>query len=286
MYVQPPAVPHSRSGFGSKLMDPKHWNRTIEENPIANRLDVFHSFARQEGVCDITAVDRITAKDVRFLATELVVCLRSHPAAKVLQGIHGSVSDDLTALSKSVTTGMIGEDSVRRLLKAAIIKADDKTLWDEVLAFITASLSAIDTATRPLAPRSTETQDKSAPTAQTSTPRISVSEHHNLPVATVAPGCTVSSQSQSTSQYTTDYVTSSSEYREDTNLLLKNKLKGRLDIDTPGFLDAFFPSSDYQQTAERFLDRCKAGVVPAFHNAWDTWPDGAAETEVVTWLKL
>ncbi|KAG6238245.1 hypothetical protein E4U24_007204 [Claviceps purpurea] len=224
--------------------------------------------------------------DVRFLATELVVCLRSHPAAKILQGIHGSVSDDLTALSKSVTTGMVGEDSVRRLLKAAITKADDKTLWDEVLAFITASLSAIDTATRPLAPRSTETQDKSAPTAQTSTPRISVSEHHNLPVATVAPGCTVSSQSQSTSQYTTDYVTSSSEYREDTNLLLKNKLKGRLDIDTPGFLDAFFPSSDYQQTAERFLDRCKAGVVPAFHNAWDTWPDGAAETEVVTWLKL
>ncbi|CCE30833.1 uncharacterized protein CPUR_04682 [Claviceps purpurea 20.1] len=129
-------------------MDPQHWNRTIEENPIANGLDVFHSFARQEGVCDIAAVDRITAKDVRFLATELVVCLRSHPAAKVLQGIHGSVSDDLTALSKSVTTGMVGEDSVRRLLKAAITKADDKTLWDEVLAFITASHTAIDTATR------------------------------------------------------------------------------------------------------------------------------------------
>ncbi|KAG6157600.1 hypothetical protein E4U11_005175, partial [Claviceps purpurea] len=196
-------------------MDPKHWNRTIEENPIANGLDVFHSFARQEGVCDIAAVDRITAKgqsagvnsfaDVRFLATELVVCLRSHPAAKVLQGIHGSVSDDLTALSKSVTTGMVGEDSARRLLKAAITKADDKTLWDEVLAFITASLSATDTATRPLAPRSTEPQDKSATAAQTSTPRINVSEHHSLPVATVAPGCTVSSQSQSTSQYTTDY---------------------------------------------------------------------------------
>ncbi|KAG6252856.1 hypothetical protein E4U49_007590, partial [Claviceps purpurea] len=143
--------------------------------------------------------------DVRFLATELVVCLRSHPAAKVLQGIHGSVSDDLTALSKSVTTGMVGEDSARRLLKAAITKADDKTLWDEVLAFITASLSATDTATRPLAPRSTEPQDKSATAAQISTPRINVSEHHSLPVATVAPGCTVSSQSQSTSQYTTDY---------------------------------------------------------------------------------
>ncbi|KAG6241731.1 hypothetical protein E4U24_006016 [Claviceps purpurea] len=280
-------------------------NRTIEENPIANGLDMFHSIARRKGVCDIAAVDRILTKgewtdidlagqsagvnsfaDVQYLATELVVCLRSHPAAKLLQGIQGSVCDDLFALSQSVTTGMVGEDSARRLLKAAITKADDKTLWEEVLAFITASLSAIDTATRPLAPRSTEPQDKSATAAQISTPRINVSEHHSLPVATVAPGCTVSSQSQSTSQYTTDYVTSSSEYREDTNLLLKNKLKGRLDVDTPGFLHTFFPSSDYQQTAEKFLDRCKAGVVPAFHNGWETWPDGAAETEVVTWLKL
>ncbi|KAG6194043.1 hypothetical protein E4U10_003394 [Claviceps purpurea] len=194
-------------------------NRTIEENPIANGLDMFHSIARRKGVCDIAAVDRILTKgewadidpagqsagvnlfaDVQYLATELVVCLRSHPAAKVLQGIHGSVSDDLIALSQSVTTGMVGEDSARRLLKAAIIKADDKTLWDEALAFITASLSATDTATRPLAPRPTEPQDKSDTAAQISTPRINVSEHHSLPVATVAPGCTVSSQSQSPSQ--------------------------------------------------------------------------------------
>ncbi|KAG6301748.1 hypothetical protein E4U44_000407, partial [Claviceps purpurea] len=240
-------------------MDPQHWYRTIEENPVANGLDKFHSIARRNRVCDIAAVDRILTK-------ELVMCLQSHPAAKVLQGIHGSVLDDLTTLFDAVLTDSIEDDYVRRLLKAAVTKADDKTLWDEVLAFITASLTAIDTATRPLAPRSTEPQDKSATAAQTSTPRINVSEHHSFPVATVAPGCTVSSQSQSTSQYTTDYVTSSSEYREDTIILLKNKLKGRLDIDIPGFLDVFFPSSDYQQTAERFLDRCKAGVVPAFHN--------------------
>ncbi|KAG6132523.1 hypothetical protein E4U38_003303 [Claviceps purpurea] len=267
-------------------MDPQHWYRTIEENPVANGLDKFHSIARRNRVCDIAAVDRILTKDVRYLAIELVMCLQSHPAAKVLQGIHGSVLDDLTSLFDAVLTDSIEDDYVRRLLKAAITKADDKTLWDEVLAFISASLSATDTATGPLAPRSTEPQDKSATAAQISTPRINVSEHHSFPVATVAPGCRVSSPSQSTSQYTTDYVTSSSEYREDTNILLKNKLKGRLGIDTPGFLDAFFPSSDYQQTAERFLDRCKAGAVPAFHNGWDTWPDGAAETEVVTWLKL
>ncbi|KAG6210153.1 hypothetical protein E4U35_005884 [Claviceps purpurea] len=103
-------------------------NRTIEENPIANGLDIFYIFAKQKGVGDIAVVDRIIAKDVQYLATELVVCLRSHPAAKVLQGIQGSVSDDLFALSQSVTTGMVGEDSARRLLKAAITKADDKTL--------------------------------------------------------------------------------------------------------------------------------------------------------------
>ncbi|KAG5934139.1 hypothetical protein E4U60_004056 [Claviceps pazoutovae] len=247
-------------------MDPQHWNRTIEENPIANGLDVFHYFARREGVYDITAVDRIIAE--------------------VLQGIHRSVSDDLIALSQSVSTGMGGEDSARRLLKAAIIKADDKTLWDEVLAFITASLTATNTATRPPALRSTEPQDGRVTATQTSTPSMNVSEHHSFHGATTLPDFTVPNHFQSPSPYTTDYVTSSSEYREDTNILLKNKLKGRLHIDTPGFLDAFFPSSDYQQTAERFLDRCKTAVVPAFHNGWVTWLDGAAETEVVAWLKL
>ncbi|KAG6091256.1 hypothetical protein E4U31_007267, partial [Claviceps sp. LM219 group G6] len=268
-------------------MDPQHWNQTIEENPIADALNVFHSFAKEEGVGDIAAVDQIITNDLRYLASELLFFLRSHPAAKALQGIHGSVSDDLIALSKSVAKGWVGKDSVRRLLKAAIIhQADDKTLWGEVLAFITASLTATGTFTRPPAPRSTEPQDGKVSGAQISTPSINVSEHHSFHGATTSPDSTVSNHFQSPSQYTTDYVTSSSEYREDTNLLLKNKLKGRLNIDTPGFFDAFFPSSDYQQTAENFLDRCKAGVVPALHNGWDTWPDGAAETEVVTWLKL
>ncbi|KAG6059777.1 hypothetical protein E4U32_003812 [Claviceps aff. humidiphila group G2b] len=132
--------------------------------------------------------------------------------------------------------------------------ADDKTLWDEVLAIITASLTATGTFTRPPAPRSTELQNGRVTGAQISTPSINVSDG-----ATTSPDSTVSNHFQSPSQYTTDYVKSSSEYREDTNLLLENKLKGRLDIDTPGFLDAFWPSSDYEQTTETFLDRCKAG---------------------------
>ncbi|KAG5990186.1 hypothetical protein E4U52_004874 [Claviceps spartinae] len=234
-------------------MDPQHWNQTIEENPIADALNVFHSFAKEEGVGDIAAVDQIITNDLRYLASELLFFLRSHPAAKALQGIHGSVSDDLIALSKSVAKGWVGKDSVRRLLEAAIIhQADDKTLWGEVLAFITASLTATGTFTRPPAPRSTEPQDGKVSGAQISTPSINVSEHHSFHGATTSPDSTVSNHFQSPSQYTTDYVTSSSEYREDTNLLLKNKLKG----------------------------------LPALHNGWDTWPDGAAETEVVTWLKL
>ncbi|KAG6096894.1 hypothetical protein E4U30_001166 [Claviceps sp. LM220 group G6] len=277
---------HHSLGLRSQLMDPQDWYRVIEENPIADGLDWFQSIARRKGVCDIAAVDQIITKDVRNLTIELVFCLRSHPAAKFLQGIRGSVSDDLIALSESVIRGLVGEDSARRLLKAAIIKADDKTLWDEVLAFITASPTATGTFTRSPAPRSTELQDGRVTGAQILTPSINVSEHHSFHGATASPDSTVSNHFQSPSQYTTDYETSSSEYREDTNLLLENKLKGRLDIDTPGFLDAFFPSSDYRQTAEKFLDRCKAGVVPAFHNGWDTWPDGAAGTEVVAWLKL
>ncbi|KAG6210151.1 hypothetical protein E4U35_005882 [Claviceps purpurea] len=157
-------------------MDLQHLNRTIEEDPIANGLDVFYSFAKQKGVGDIAAVDRIIAKDVQFLASELVVCLRSHPAAKVLQGIQGSVSDDLIALSLSVTTGMVGEDSVRRLLKAAITKADDKTLWDEVLAFITASLTVT---TRSIAPQNTPPASTST-AALASIPTISITHDDDL----------------------------------------------------------------------------------------------------------
>ncbi|KAG6281337.1 hypothetical protein E4U46_000350 [Claviceps purpurea] len=109
-------------------MDSQHWYRTIEQNPVANGLDRFHCIARRNRVCDIAAVDRILTKDVRYLAIELVICLQSHPAAKVLQGIHGSVLDDLTTLFDAVLSDSIEDDYVRRLLKAAVTKVDDKTL--------------------------------------------------------------------------------------------------------------------------------------------------------------
>ncbi|KAG6309324.1 hypothetical protein E4U44_007116 [Claviceps purpurea] len=262
-------------------MDPQHWHRTIKDNPIAHGLDRFHSEARRIGVCDSADVDRVIEEDVRALAIELVFCLRIH-AAEV---IRGSVLDDVVTVFRAVVTDSIGDAAVRRLLKAALTKADEKTLWDEVLT-LAATLTATHTATRTPAPQSTMIRAGSVTATRISTPSINVSEHHSFHGATTSPDSTLSHHFQSPSQYTTDYVTSSSEHCDDVNMLLKHKLQGRLDIDTPGFLDAFFPSSGYQQTAERFLDRCKAGVVPAFHNAWDTWPDGAAETEVVTWLKL
>ncbi|KAG6053957.1 hypothetical protein E4U32_007202 [Claviceps aff. humidiphila group G2b] len=261
-------------------MDPQHWHRTIKDNPIAHGLDRFHSEARRIGVRDSADVDRVIEEDVRALAIELVFCLRIY-AADV---IRGSVSDDVVTVFKAVVTDSIGDAAVRRLLKAAITKADEKTLWDEVLT-LAATLTATHTATRPPAPRSIMLRGGRVTTTQISTPSINVSEHHSIHGATTSPGSTVSHPFLSRSYYTTDYVTSS-EYSEDINLLLKHKLKGSLDIDTPGFLDTFFPSRDYQQTAEKFLDRSKAGVVPAFHNGWDTWPDGAVETEVTTWLKL
>ncbi|KAG6025878.1 hypothetical protein E4U19_002897 [Claviceps sp. Clav32 group G5] len=232
----------------------------MEDNPIAHHLVGFHSSAGRKGVSDSAGVDELIAK-----------------------ATHGSLFDDLTKVIDAIGEDMIEGDCLRLLLKAAIIhQADDKTLWDVVFAFVTATL----TATRPPAPRSAEPKDGRVTATQISTPSINVSEHHSFHGATISPDSTVSNHFQSPSKYTTGSVTSLSEHREDLNLLLKHKLKGRMDIEIPGFLDAFFPSSDYQQTADRFLDRYKAGVVPAFHNGWDTWPDGAAETEVVTWLKL
>ncbi|KAG5914295.1 hypothetical protein E4U61_005902 [Claviceps capensis] len=181
----------------------------------------------------------------------------------------------------------IDDNCFRPLLKAAITQADVRTLWIEFVA-LSATLDAAHTATGPPTPRSTSPQHRSIPTTQTSSPIINVSEHHRLPAAIISPTSTVSQHFQSPSKHTTGSVANSSEQRieNEIGLPLKQDLGGRLDIDTPGFFDEFFPSSNYQQTAENFLDRCKTGAVPAFKNGWEIWPDRAAETEVVTWLKL
>ncbi|KAG6269237.1 hypothetical protein E4U48_004343 [Claviceps purpurea] len=262
-------------------MDLQHLNRTIEENPIANGLDVFYSFAKQKGVGDIAAVDRIIAKDVQFLASELVVCLRSHPAAKVLQGIQGSVSDDLIALSLSVTTGMVGEDSVRRLLKAAITKADDKTLWDEVLAFITASLTVT---TRSIAPQNTPPASTST-AALASIPTISITHDDDLFTGPADSNCPDTPQVRRTSG-----MVNTSEHHKNIDRLLREELKGRMHYGIPDFLEAFFPSATYQEVAENFLNRCKTvtGVEPIFNDdthRFESWPDLTNQEQVVPWMK-
>ncbi|KAG5931270.1 hypothetical protein E4U60_006220, partial [Claviceps pazoutovae] len=250
-------------------MDPQHWNQEIEHNPIASGLDAFCSIARKMGVCDIAAVDQLNAQ------------------LQVLPGWHGSLSDDLIQVSIALMRNHIDDNCFRPLLKAAITQADVRTLWIEFMA-LSATLDATHTATGPPTPRSTSPQHRSIPTTQTSSPIINVSEHHRLPAAIISPTSTVSQHFQSPSKHTTGSVANSSEQRieNEIGLLLKQELEGRLDVDTPGFFDEFFPSSNYQQTAENFLDRCKTGAVPAFKNGWEIWPDRAAETEVVTWLKL
>ncbi|KAG5929803.1 hypothetical protein E4U60_007320 [Claviceps pazoutovae] len=42
-------------------MDPQDGNRTIEDIPIARGLDVFHSEAKDMGICDVAVFDRLIA---------------------------------------------------------------------------------------------------------------------------------------------------------------------------------------------------------------------------------
>ncbi|KAG5934140.1 hypothetical protein E4U60_004057 [Claviceps pazoutovae] len=99
-------------------MDPQHWNRTIKDNPIAHGLDVLHSEARRNGVCDIAAIDQLSAY--------------------VLQGIRGSVLNeyDVVTIFKALAADSIEQDPLRSLLKTAIAKADDKTMWDEISTLV------------------------------------------------------------------------------------------------------------------------------------------------------
>ncbi|KAG6306709.1 hypothetical protein E4U44_007922 [Claviceps purpurea] len=267
-------------------MDLQHLNRAIE-NPIANGLDIFYSFAKQKGVGDIAAVDQIIAKgewadidpagqsagvnsfaDVQYLATELVVCLRSHPAAKVLQGIHGSVSDDLFALSHYH------------------YKADDKTLWDEVLAFITASLTAT---TRSIAPQNTPPASTST-AALASIPTISITHDDDLFAATIPSGPVDSNCPDTPQVWRTSGMVNTPEHHKHIDRLLREELKGRMHYGIPDFLEAFFPSAKYQEVAENFLNRCKTvtGVEPIFNDdthRFESWPDRTNQGQVVPWMK-
>ncbi|KAG6241732.1 hypothetical protein E4U24_006017, partial [Claviceps purpurea] len=102
-------------------MDPQHWNRTIEDNPIAHGLDVFRSIARRKGVCDIAAVDRLIADDVRVLASHLLFRFEDYAVAR------GNFYDDLVKVTEAIITNTIEIDRLRPLLRAAITnKADDK----------------------------------------------------------------------------------------------------------------------------------------------------------------
>ncbi|KAG6024865.1 hypothetical protein E4U40_003012 [Claviceps sp. LM458 group G5] len=179
----------------------------------------------------------------------LTACLqKNHPTAEVLEELRGSVVVDLANVGAAITQKNIEGDTLRPPLIAAITKADDKTLWDEAL---TLTLTANHIGTTFPAPQFIEPQNRSVIATQTSIPSINVSEHQRLAAATISPGSTVSQRFQSPSKYTTGSVASSSERRKDINLL-KQKLKGRLDIDTPGFLGAFFSSSDFPRQRKIF----------------------------------
>ncbi|KAG6141225.1 hypothetical protein E4U28_003132 [Claviceps purpurea] len=228
-------------------MDSQHWNQTIEDNPIANHLVGFHSHAGRKGVSNSADVDGLNAKDVSSLVTNLLYCLEIHPVAQ------GSLCDDLPKVIDAIGEDMVEDDRLRSLLKAAIIhQADDKTLWDVVLAFITATLTATHTAT------------------------------------TASPGTTAHKRSASPIVHTTAGMVNTAEFHRYFDDLLEQELENKLHLASAGFLESFFPSRTYQSVAERFHARCMAGEEPAFNvetHSYESWPNPADEERVVAWLE-
>ncbi|KAG6109720.1 hypothetical protein E4U14_003119, partial [Claviceps sp. LM454 group G7] len=210
------------------------------------------------------------------------------PTAYRAEGIHGSVSDDLIALCESVVTSFVGEDSARRLLKAAITKADDKTLWDEVLAFITASLTAT---TRSIAPQNTPPASTST-AALASIPAISKTHDDDLSTAKILAGPTDSRYCcpDTPTVHRTAGMVNTVECHRNIDGLLRKELKGRMHYGIPDFLETFFPSTKYQEVAEQFLNRCKTGtgVESKFNDnihRFETWPDLTTQEQVIPWMR-
>ncbi|KAG6059779.1 hypothetical protein E4U32_003814 [Claviceps aff. humidiphila group G2b] len=203
-------------------------------------------------------------------------------------GIHGSVSDDLIALCESVVTGLVGDDSARRLLKADITKTDDKTLWDEVLAFITASLTAT---TRSIAPQNTPPASTST-AALASIPAISKTHDDDLSTAKILAGPTDSRycRPDTPTVHRTAGMVNTVECHRNIDGLLRKELKGRMHYGIPDFLETFFPSTKYQEVAEQFLNRCKTGtgVESKFNDdthRFETWPDLTTQEQVIPWMR-
>ncbi|KAG5990188.1 hypothetical protein E4U52_004876 [Claviceps spartinae] len=72
--------------------------------------------------------------------------------------------------------------------------------------------------------------------------------------------------------------------------LLRKELKGRMHYGIPDFLETFFPSTKYQEVAEKFLDQCKTGtgVESKFNDdthRFESWPDLTTQEQVIPWMQ-
>ncbi|KAL7621718.1 hypothetical protein AAE478_009045 [Parahypoxylon ruwenzoriense] len=102
---------------------------------------------------------------------------------------------------------------------------------------------------------------------------------------TPPPRTIASSLLQTPSSRNMGSLVNSSEYRTDTDDVLKEDL-GVMYADIPGFYEAFFGSVvDLERASRDIFDKCRKGPNPLFREGWTAWPSDASEHAVLSWLQ-
>ncbi|KAK0628461.1 hypothetical protein B0T17DRAFT_490701 [Bombardia bombarda] len=114
----------------------RSWAEAIEENPIAGGLDGFRA-SLSSSVADISdtsaALGQLSRDQLQNLVLTLLSALQVHPAARILRASSGkSLFIEISRLNAAVATDHFDLDHVQSFLKAAINKADDLDIWEQV----------------------------------------------------------------------------------------------------------------------------------------------------------
>lgn len=188
----------------------------------------------------------ITSSDVQVVTIQIASSLLGHPAAEHLPSTSGR-----TNLRDNILRFIQSKfdfSRVKPLLTTVLKRDSDQELWDQVYKVVAESTPTPTPQSTPQLP-----------------PRLA---------------------SQTPRTRSTGYIQNSSQYRADTDSLLKEELSA-LFGDVPDFHDAFFGRiPGLQATADNILKECQEGASPNYQNGkWVDWPEDASQDDVLEWLK-
>nr|ODN95481.1 hypothetical protein L204_04021 [Cryptococcus depauperatus CBS 7855] len=219
--------------------------KIIQEHPIANGLDAFHTFYRSPVMTN--SIDLRNRRDAQNVTWIFLRDLEVLPVSSLLQSKtpgHDTVKDDISRLISSVLSDDLDFDCIRSLLEIALSdNPEDALIWDLVAA--------------------------AAATLNVTPPPRSM---------------TPSSQQNPWLRGTSDF-TYSTEYRQDIDRVLRGELGQLHVGLSSFHATFFGSVAGLETAAAAVFQSCTSGSDPLFREGWKGWPTNANEYVVIDWFK-